>query len=233
VSDFNAAHLRGLCPEAAGCIHRLYNGIDLSLFSPAANPVPGRILAVGRLVEKKGFADLIAACGVLRDKGQRFDCRIVGDGPLQEALATQIAGLGLEDRVSLVGPMPQEALVGELAQAALAVLPCVVTQDGDRDGLPTVLLEAMGAGLPVVTTTVTGGPEIVADGETGFICPPNDPVALAGALGVLILEPSRARAMGLAGRKRAERLFDLAPNVAQLAGRFAAQARANATRGAA
>jgi colanic acid/amylovoran biosynthesis glycosyltransferase len=233
VSDYNASHLRTLCPEAAERIYRLYNGIDLSLFSPTDRAVPGRILAVGRLVEKKGFAVLVDACALLRDRGLAFDCRIIGDGPLQGALQDQIAGLGLADRVTLAGPMPQEQLADELGTAAIATLPCIITPDGDRDGLPTVLLEAMGKGIPVVTTTVTGGPEIVAEGETGLLCPPGDPEALADALEALLTDPEGARAMGIAGRRRAERLFDLATNARQLSGHFARMANRTASRGAA
>jgi colanic acid/amylovoran biosynthesis glycosyltransferase len=233
VSDYNASHLSTLCPEAAERIYRLYNGIDLSLFSPTDRAVPGRILAVGRLVEKKGFSVLVDACALLRDRGLTFDCRIIGDGPLQGALQDQIAGHGLADRVTLAGPMPQELLADELGTAAIATLPCIITQDGDRDGLPTVLLEAMGKGIPVVTTTVTGGPEIVAEGETGLLCPPGDPEALANALGALLTDPEGARAMGIAGRRRAERLFDLSTNVRQLSGHFARMAHRTASRGAA
>ena len=233
VSDYNARHLSTLCPEAAERIYRLYNGIDLSLFSPTDRAVPGRILAVGRLVEKKGFSVLVDACALLRDRGLTFDCRIIGDGPLQGALQDQIAGHGLADRVTLAGPMPQERLADELGTAAIATLPCIITPDGDRDGLPTVLLEAMGKGIPVVTTTVTGGPEIVAEGETGILCPPGDPVALADALEALLTDPEGARAMGIAGRQRAERLFDLSTNVRQLSGHFARMAHRTAARGAA
>lgn len=222
VSEFNLAHLRALCPAASARIHRLYNGIDLDLFTPSRAAVAGRILSVGRLVEKKGFPVLIEACAILRDRGIAFDCRIIGDGPMQGALAARIAALGLARRVRLCGPMPQERLADELGTAAVAVLPCIVTADGDRDGLPTVLLEAMGKAVPVVTTTVTGGPEIVVEGETGHLCPPGDAAALADALARLLADPARARAMGMAGRRRAERLFDLSTNAARLAGHFAA-----------
>jgi colanic acid/amylovoran biosynthesis glycosyltransferase len=233
VSDCNANHLSTLCPEAAERIYRLYNGIDLTLFSPADQVVQGRIVAVGRLVEKKGFSVLVDACAVLRDRGMTFDCRIIGDGPLQGTLQAQIASLGLAGWVTLTGPMPQERLADELGTAAIATLPCVIAQDGDRDGLPTVLLEAMGKGIPVVTTTVTGGPEIVADDETGLLCRPGDPVALADALEALLNDPNRARAMGIAGRRRAEQLFDLSKNALRLSGHFSRMSKPKATRGAA
>jgi colanic acid/amylovoran biosynthesis glycosyltransferase len=184
-------------------------------------------------VEKKGFGILVDACALLRDRGLGFDCWIIGDGPLLGALQAQIAAFGLAGQVTLAGPMPQERLADELGTAAIATLPCVITPDGDRDGLPTVLLEAMGKGVPVVTTTVTGGPEIVAEGETGLLCPPGDPVALADALERLLRNPYRARAMGAAGRLRAERLFDLTTNVSQLARHFAKVSPAKLSRGAA
>jgi glycosyltransferase involved in cell wall biosynthesis len=221
VSDCNADHLSTLCPEASDRIYRLYNGIDLTLFSPTESSVQGRILAVGRLVEKKGFSVLVAACALLRDRGLAFDCRIIGDGPLQSALQAQIERLDLAGQVTLAGPMPQERLADELGTAAIATLPCVIAPDGDRDGLPTVLLEAMGKAIPVVTTTVTGGPEIVAEAETGLLCRPGDPVALADALETLLADPKRARAMGIAGRQRAERLFDLSSNALRLSDHFA------------
>lgn len=222
VSDVNAAHLRTISPESADRIHRLYNGVDLDLFRPAPpeRRHPRLIVAVGRLVEKKGFADLIDACALLRDKGVPLRCRIIGDGPLHDDLAARIAALRLSDRVELAGPMPQERLVTALAEASLVTLPCIVTPDGDRDGLPTVLLEAMARALPVVTTTVNGGPEIVADGHTGLVVPPNDPAALSRALGRLLSDPHLAHRMGKAGRLRAESLFDLRCNAGTLGRMF-------------
>lgn len=221
VSDYNTAHLRALCPEAADRIHRLYNGIDLDLFQPTSDARDTkRIMAVGRLVEKKGFADLVTACSLLRDQGHELTCDIVGDGPLHAALDAQIKAEGLQGIVRLVGPMPQEQLTKALGRAAIATLPCVVTDDGDRDGLPTVLLEAMAKALPVVTTSVTGGPEIVDHGRTGLVCPPGNPAALARALAVLLTDPDLALRMGRAGRARAESLFDLHRNVATLTRHF-------------
>jgi colanic acid/amylovoran biosynthesis glycosyltransferase len=152
---------------------------------------------------------------------------------LQGALQAQIETLGLGGLVTLAGPMPQERLAEEMGTAAIATLPCVITPDGDRDGLPTVLLEAMGKAIPVVTTTVTGGPEIVEQGVTGLLCPPEDPLALAEALAALLADPLRARAMGAAGRSRAERLFDLTTNAAVLAGHFAGVVPSGLSKGAA
>lgn len=216
VSDYNARHLKQLCPEAR--VVRLYNGIDLSAFTPVnpAHQVPGRLIAVGRFVPKKGFSVLIDACDLLRQQGVPFHLSLIGSGPLEDALQAQIAQNGLQDRVTLEGPLPQEQLVGKMAEAQVAVLPCTITQSGDRDGLPTVLLEAMARALPVVTTTVAGGPEIVEDGVTGRLCPPDNPALLADALGHVLSDTNMARAMGQAGRARAERLFDLDRNAGRL-----------------
>ena len=221
VSDYNATYLRTLCPEAARRIHRLYNGIDLNRFvADSQVQRPGRIVSVGRFIEKKGFPILIEACGMLRDRGHSFECLILGDGPMRAAMEAQIAGLGLADTVRLGGSMPQERLIAEMRTGIAVTLPCIISESGDRDGLPTVLLEAMALGLPVVTTTVSGGPEIVVEGETGHLCEPRDPAALAAALQNLLADPGRAMAMGAAGRARAERLFDLESNVASLRALF-------------
>lgn len=221
VSDYNAKHLRKLCPDAAHRVHRLYNGIDLTRFVPDQDARrPGRIVAVGRFIEKKGFPILIEACRILRDRGHAFDCLILGDGPMRGELEAQITQLGLMNRVRLGGSLPQEQLIAEMKTGAMVTLPCIVSESGDRDGLPTVLLEAMALGLPVVTTTVSGGPEIVVEGETGHLCPPGNPSALAAALEGLLDAPERAAEMGVAGRIRAERLFDLETNVASLRALF-------------
>lgn len=218
VSDYNARYLSGLCPEAR--IVRLYNGIDLGAFAPAdpGGQAPGHLIAVGRMVEKKGFDVLLDACALLKARRVRFSLSLVGSGPLEEALRAQRAALGLEDCVSMDGPLPQEALIEKMGTAQAAVLPCVVTESGDRDGLPTVLLEAMARGLPVITSTTSGGPEIVEDGVTGRLCAPGDAVSLADALEDVLEARDRAMQMGQAGRRRAERLFDLATNAGRLRG---------------
>lgn len=216
VSDYNARHLSVLCPEAR--IVRLYNGIDLSDFVPVsrAHQKPGQLIAVGRLVEKKGFDVLLEACALLKDRRVSFHLSLIGSGPLESELQTKIQSFALTDHVRLEGPVPQEELIDLMSHAEAAVLSCIVTDSGDRDGLPTVLLEAMARALPVVTTTVSGGPEIVKDGVTGRLCPPGDAAALADALEDVLADSDRARMMGAAGRRRAERLFDLETNAARL-----------------
>ncbi len=218
VSRFNQRYLQELIQDGPGTIHCLYNGIDLGRFRPGR---PGqrrdnRILAVGRLVEKKGFSDLIRACGILAQQGVKFHCQIIGKGPLEPRLTAQIQALGLSHRVKLLGPRPQEQVLRAYRQAAVFALPCVVGQDGNRDGLPTVLLEAMATGLPPVSTELTGVPEIIDHDQNGLLVPPGDVSALAQALAQLLTDPARRQAMGTAARAKAEREFDVRRNVAQL-----------------
>lgn len=222
VSDYNAQHLRQICPRASDRIIRLYNGIDLSTFSPvvAKQQVAGRMIAVGRLVEKKGFSVLLDACVLLKKRGVNFQCHLVGDGPLYDTLNQQINQFELQDVVKMVGALPQETLVELMESASLAVLPCVVTESGDRDGLPTVLLEAMAKALPIITTHVSGGPEIVDHNNTGLLCAPGDPGAFADAIEKLVRDPVTARTMGKLGRVRAQQRFDLHTNVATLKDHF-------------
>ncbi len=208
VSDFGAAQLRARFPQAAARIVRVYNGIDVDAF-PLARPAKNgpRIVAVGRYIEKKGFDDLITACGLLRDRGVGFDCRIVGEGPLEPALQAAIDHADLSERVTLTGPKPLAGIASLLGTARVFALPCVVAADGGMDNLPTVIAEAMAAGLPVVSTTLAGVPEMVVDGQTGLLVPPRSPGKLADALARMLAEPARAEAFGQAGRQRARELF--------------------------
>jgi colanic acid/amylovoran biosynthesis glycosyltransferase len=216
VSDYNRRHLAGLAPEAE--IVRIYNGLDLEAFSPNGRSPerPPLILAVGRLVEKKGFGDLIRACALLRDWGQPFSCRIVGKGPLHGELRDLIIGLRLQGVVELAGPMPREALVHVFPRASVFAAPCLVARDGNRDGLPNVLVEAMAVGVPVVATPVTGIPELVDDGRTGILVPERDPDALARALRQLLENEAKAEALVRPARRRVEHSFDIRRNVGQL-----------------
>nr|MBA2276455.1 glycosyltransferase [Chloroflexia bacterium] len=168
VSDYNQVHLATISDDTP--VTRIYNGLDLDHFSPnGAHPdAPPLILAVGRLVEKKGFDDLIQACAILRDQGASFRCHIVGTGPEERKLRNLIATLDLDGMVSLPGPMPREELIRLYPRASVVAAPCVIGADGNRDGLPTVLIEAMALGVPVISTAVTGIPELVQHQRTGL-----------------------------------------------------------------
>jgi colanic acid/amylovoran biosynthesis glycosyltransferase len=218
VSEFNRKHLIGLAgPLFMPKIRRLYNGIDLDRFTymPHGRD-PATILTVGRLVEKKGIKDLVAACAILRDRKTDFKCMIVGEGPLQGSLAAQITENNLEKHVFLVGPKPQEDLIELMRRATVFVLPCIVTESGDRDGLPTVLLEALASGLPAISTDVSGVPEIIEHGTMGLIARQSAPNEIATAMSHLLDSPSLRQRMAEVGRKKAEADFDLVKNVAVL-----------------
>lgn len=213
VSDFTASQLQDRFPGAAARVRRVYNGMDLEPFKQARATADrsrsaGGILSVGRLIEKKGYADLIAACAILRDQGVNFRCRIVGEGPLEQNLRSQIADLKLDDSVQLTGPLGipeiRRLLVEETQVFALA---CATESDGGKDNLPTVLMEAMAASLPCVSTRLAGVPEMVVDGVTGLLCEERDPPALAKHLATLLADPARCETMGRAGLQHAEQLF--------------------------
>lgn len=230
VSDYNARYLAETYGQAASAVRRIYNGLDLSRFEYASPSADSReILAVGRLVEKKGFDVLIDACRILRERGVAFHCRIVGDGTERADLLSRIERLGLGDRVSLPGPLPHAALIGIFRQAALLAAPCVVANDGDRDGLPTVLLEAMALGTPCVSTAVTGIPELVRDGDTGLCVQPQDPKGLADALERLLADRPLRERLSTHARRLLEREFDIRSNAARLRDLFETAIRQPAT----
>lgn len=215
VSDFNVAHLRREVPAAAARVHRVYNGIELEHF-PFSVPRdrPPRILAVGRLVEKKGFDDLIEACALLAEDGELFECRIVGEGVMGDELRRQVARRGLEEIVTFTGAASQEQVRAEMTSAAVLAVPCVVGADGNRDGLPTVLLEAMALGTPCVATPVTGIPEVLLDGRTGIEVPQRAPIALASALALVLGAEDLRVALARGARQLIEERFDVDRNVA-------------------
>ena len=225
VSDYNARHLRATHGPAADRVVRVYNGMDLGRL-PFADPAdrPPLILAVGRLVEKKGFADLVDACGRLAARGRAFRCRIVGSGEQEPQLRRRIGELGLDGRVELLGPRPQDEVFAAVRSAAVLAAPCVVSDDGNRDGLPTVLLEAMALGTPCVATDVTGIPEAVRHGQTGLVVPQHDPVALADALDRLLINAALRVDLASAARRLIEAEFDARRTAAGLRTVFAAAA---------
>jgi colanic acid/amylovoran biosynthesis glycosyltransferase len=217
VSDFAVRQLQERFPESASKIRRVYNGVDLSLFRAAdfASTIPV-IISIGRLIEKKGFADLIAACVLLRAQNRSFQCRIIGEGPLEESLRRQIIDGGLTDSVHLIGARTQAEIATELAGATVFVLACTREPDGGMDNLPTVIMEAMAAGLPVVSTPLAGVPEMVEPGVTGDLVPERDPAALASAIERLIDDPERARSFGERGREMAREKFSIETSARQL-----------------
>lgn len=213
VSDFNLNYLQHGYGEAAQRVQRIYNGLDLVRF-PFQCPEHRRplIVAVGRLVEKKGFADLITACLLLKQRGCVFECHIVGTGELEMDLRSQIASAQLEDSVQLIGPRPQAQLREIIQSAAVFAAPCILGSDGNRDGLPTVLLEAMALGTPCVSTDVTGIPELVRDRQTGLLVSQGNPPALARALEELLSNENLGLTLAENARSLLEQEFDIHRN---------------------
>ncbi|MDA8286118.1 MAG: glycosyltransferase family 4 protein [Actinomycetota bacterium] len=161
------------------------HGVDVERFMPTvprAEEAPLRILAVGRLVPKKGYSDLLAALRDLADMGTAFECRIIGGGDGRGRLAGLAADLGLDGYLSFTGALPQTEIIDHYAWGDVFVQASVVTADGDRDGIPNSVMEAMACGLPVVATAVAGIPEVVQHGTSGLLVPPGQPAALAAAL---------------------------------------------------
>jgi glycosyltransferase involved in cell wall biosynthesis len=171
---------------------------------------PPALLAVGRLVEKKGFDTLIRAAANLRDAGARFQLRIVGSGPLWSTLQRLTNELELTEAVRFLGPLTEPELEKQYAQATAFVLPCQIGADGNRDGLPNTLLEAMARALPVVSTTLESIREAVTDGEHGLLVAPGDYEALADALSQLLRDPDTRRRLGSAARDRVAEDYDRA-----------------------
>jgi colanic acid/amylovoran biosynthesis glycosyltransferase len=216
-TDYAEKFLRERFPDRGDRIHRIYNGLDLAPFARADfSSVPPLIVAVGRLIAKKGFADLIRACRSLMERGKSFRCEIIGEGTLEEELREQIAQLDLQGCVELPGAKPQHEIREHLAAATAFVLPSVIDPDGGMDNLPTVIMEAMAAGLPVISTVIGGIPEMVIQNETGFLVPPGDASALAGAIERLFDEIGLAQRLGERGFQRAKELFSIEKNVRSL-----------------
>jgi len=216
-TDYAKRFLQKRFPDRADRVHRVYNGLDLAEFGRADfSSSPPLLATVGRLIGKKGFGDLVRACGLLAERGKSFQCEIVGEGPLENELREQIGRLNLQIRVSLPGAKPQHEVRRRLAAANVFVLPSVIDSDGGMDNLPTVIMEAMATGLPVVSTLIGGIPEMLIDNETGFLVKPGDATALANAIEKVIDDLPLAQRLAQAGYERAQKLFSIEKNVREL-----------------
>ncbi|NMG75569.1 glycosyltransferase [Aromatoleum diolicum] len=208
-TEYNRHTLARHAPDAV--LHRMYHGVDFERFSPRLREVPSDpplILAVGRLREKKGFDTLIEAARILRDDGFAFRCEIVGYGEEHARLDGLIAAAGLRGQVVLAGKLPRDEVIARYAGATVFVQPSRIGQDGDRDGIPNVLLEAMAMQLAVISTIVSGIPELVRDEETGLLVDPDHPTALARAIRRLAGDPALRTRLGEAARAAVAEGFD-------------------------
>ncbi len=197
VSDYHARHLRSVVPRTA--VHVV--PLAVAPADPAPAPADGPILCVARLIPKKGLDTLIRAFALLADERPALRLELIGTGRVEDQLRALAAELEVESRIAFRGAQPQQAVHDGYERCSLVALACRVAENGDRDGLPVVLLEALARALPVVTTPVAGIPEAVKDRVTGLLVPPDDPNALAGALGELLDDRELARRLGASGRQ--------------------------------
>jgi glycosyltransferase involved in cell wall biosynthesis len=219
-TDYSCQLLCRRCPDSAAKIHRVYNGIDLEYFR---SPVPTKqrrsaplIFSVGRLVAFKGFEYLIDACMELSRRGFDFHCEIAGDGPMRKNLQARIDKLNLSSQIALLGSLSQGSIFEKLRAADIFALASVIDSRGASDIFPTVILEAMSAARPVVSTRLAGIPELVVPGKTGLLVSPGDTAALANALERLIRDPALRQNYGEAGRMRIEQHFEIKKTIAPL-----------------
>lgn len=228
VSQFNVNYLIDKYAEAAAGVRLIYNGLDLNEFhfEPGGNRKP-LVLGVGRLVEKKGFSYLLDASALMRSKGVSFCCEIIGGGELESDLQKQIQKLDLSEHVRLLGPMSQSNVKQKIRQAKLLAAPCVHAENDDRDGLPTILLEAMALGTPCISTPVTGIPEVLLAGKTGLMVAERDPAALADACELLLADQQLCDELSLNGRRLIEEQFDIDKNTAKIRAFFASMSGVN------
>jgi glycosyltransferase involved in cell wall biosynthesis len=225
-STYNQRYLKKLIDRRKSvCIHCIYLGLNLGSFpsNTRVSNVPGTvplILAVSRLVEKKGLLYLITACRILKDQGYDFICHIVGDGPQRRILEQKVHELALTDRVKLLGARTHEQVIEMYQQATVVTLPCIVAKDGDRDGIPIALMEALYMGVPVISTPVSGIPELISQEENGLLVPPQDTAALAAGLARLLDDPLLRSRLVRAGRETVLERFDMVKNVQRLISLF-------------
>lgn len=222
-SFFHVRYLQEHYPVQAAIFVVRY-GVDPEMFAPrqASQRTPPLILAVGRLVETKGFHTLIEACTRLRATGATAECLIVGEGPERERLTRMVAELQLADWVTLFGKLPPAEVSARYSQASLLVMPSCV-RNNDRDGIPNVLLEAMVMGIPVVSTRVSGIPELVRDNETGLLVNADDPEALANAIARLLTDHPLAERLARAGRELVLQEFNIHKSARRLQRLFAGE----------
>jgi colanic acid/amylovoran biosynthesis glycosyltransferase len=218
ISNFNIEYLRKTCGNAvADLCHVVHCGIDAEKFSSAGHqPEAGRMVCVCRLSPKKGLDIAIRACAKLRDNNVKFLYEIAGDGPQRHDLEELIERLDLSDRVKLLGAMSNDQLTELYSRASVFVMSCVKTADGDMDGIPVAMMEAMACEVPVVSTSISGIPELIDDGITGRLAPEKDANALAQILQELLGDKDKIARFGKAGRERVLKDFCISENTAKL-----------------
>ena len=225
ISNYSKDFLLNLFPaeDLKDKIHIVHCGISPDNFllpnHRATNQRPN-IFSISQFAERKGYPVLLEACKILVDRGCDFECSIAGDGPQHPLLKQLMANYQIQDRVHLPGVVFQEQLVDRLNQADIFVLPCITATNGDMDGVPVVLMEAMAMELPTVSTYVSGIPELIEDGQSGLLVEEKDPVALADTLQRLIEDDKLRERLGKNGRQKVIQEFNIFENAAQIAALF-------------
>ncbi|MBS1790438.1 MAG: glycosyltransferase family 4 protein [Acidobacteria bacterium] len=223
-TEANHKHLNNLGVTGTP-IHTIYHGLDTRRFAPresveSKSSLP-LLLTVGRVVEKKGFHTLVEACWLLKNRGVQFQCLFIsGAGVGEQEIISLIQKLDLTDVITLRPAVTQEELQRIYHRATLFALPCQIASNGDRDGIPNVLVEAMATGLPVISTNISGVPELIEHGVSGLLVPEKDAEALAAAIAKLMDSPELRRRFGYAAREKICRLFDAEQNIRSLCGLF-------------
>jgi glycosyltransferase involved in cell wall biosynthesis len=228
ISEYNKelmiSECRGHYSEKIQVVHC---GVDTEVFRARSHRTPYEkgenpfmILCIGTLHEVKGQAYLIDACHQLRGRGFNFECHFVGDGPDRKALTDLVDRAGLSDKVRFQGRLTRDEIARLLLDADVLAAPSVPTRDGRREGIPVVLMEAMGSGVPVIASNLSGIPELVNNQLTGLLVPPRDATSLANGLERYIKDPNLRRRLGRAGREKVVEAFDLNKNAAGLAQHF-------------
>lgn len=224
-TNYSRDMLAARCPESRDKIFRVYNGIDLTRFPVAQTKRdsvgPIRFLSTGRLVPFKGFDILIDACAQLQNRALNFACEIIGDGPLRADLEARVVQHNLHERIHFAGEQSQNYVLRALRNSDIFVLASAPDERGASDIFPTVIAEAMASEKPVVSTTVAGIPELVANGKTGVLVPPRDAPALADAMERLVRDENLRSDFGRAGRLRIEQEFTIEKTIEPLLTRFA------------
>jgi glycosyltransferase involved in cell wall biosynthesis len=211
-TEYNRCHLMGLGLNGHTPIHRIYHGIDLALFNnPVPRPMPAppyRILSIARLTAKKGLPTVFQALARLKQDGIAFDYTLIGDGDDRDTILGLIETLGLSDRTRWLGTLPHDVVREHYRQSDLFALGCEIAANGDRDGIPNVIVESLAMGVPVVATRVSAIPEIITPGETGLLVAPGDPGQMASAMMQGLQDHDFRRKVIAAGRQRVQASFD-------------------------
>ncbi len=225
ISEYNRQYLTSLLGEwIQPKIHVIHCGIEPHLYQPRPPALerssPFRILSIGSLQPYKGQTFLIQACQHLVERGIPFHCQVIGGGEQRSKLEKQINTLGLADHVELTGPLVQSRVAELLSQADCYVQPSIITATGKMEGIPVSLMEALACQVPCIATSISGIPELIQPGKTGYLVPPGDAHALADAMIEVYQQPAAASNLAAAGRSLVLKEFELQANVQQLAALF-------------